>query len=96
MGQDLRKPSTYAHNDKAQFSLPMDSFIYKLTYHHWRPTKSKQVCFLLGLLSEACQVYTSAQMAVAAINKQHWAIDRQITGCCCYLLIWLIFMMFQA
>ena len=25
---------------------------------------------LLGLLSEACQMYTSAQMAVVALNKQ--------------------------
>ena len=24
----------YAHNDKAQFSLPIDSFIHKLTNHH--------------------------------------------------------------
>ena len=41
------KPSTYAHNDKAQFSLAIDSFINKLTSHHWHTTKSKQVCFCL-------------------------------------------------
>ena len=30
MWLDLQKPSTYVHNDKAQFSLPIDSFINKL------------------------------------------------------------------
>ena len=30
MWLDLQKPSTYTHNEKAQFSLPIDSFIYKL------------------------------------------------------------------
>ena len=45
MWLDLQKPSTYAHNDKAQFSLPFDSLIHKLTNHHWHTTKRKQVCF---------------------------------------------------
>ena len=31
---DLQKTSTYAHNDKAQFTLPFDSLIYKVTNHH--------------------------------------------------------------
>ena len=45
MWLDLQKPSTYAHNYKAQFSLPIDGFINKLTNHHWHTTKSSQVCF---------------------------------------------------
>ena len=34
--QDLWKPT---HNDKAQFSLPIDSFINKLINHHWHTIK---------------------------------------------------------
>ena len=45
MWQDLWKPSTYPHDDKAQFSLSIDSFINKLTNHHWHTTKCKQVAF---------------------------------------------------
>ena len=45
MWLDLQKPSTYAHNAEAQFSLPIGSFINKLTNHHWQTSKSKQVCF---------------------------------------------------
>ena len=28
------KPSTYAHNDKVQFSLPINNFINKITNHY--------------------------------------------------------------
>ena len=45
MWLDLWKLSTYAHNEKAQFSLPIDGFINKLTNHDWHTTKSSQVCF---------------------------------------------------
>ena len=45
MWLDLRKPSTYTHNDKAQFLLPIDSFIYKLTNHHWHLPKVNRSAF---------------------------------------------------
>ena len=101
MWQYLWKPFTYAHNDKAQFSLPIDSFINKLTNHHWHTTKSKQVCFCWGcFLRHVRRIPTSAWMALKwmwrPLTSRHWAIDQQITGCCCYPLIWLLFMMFQA
>ena len=41
----LYAETTYAHNDNAQFSLPINSIINKLTNHHLHTTKSKQVCF---------------------------------------------------
>ena len=34
------------HSDKAKFSLPINSFINKLTKHHCATTTSKLVCFL--------------------------------------------------
>ena len=42
------KPSIYAHNDKAQFSLSIYSFINKLTNRHRHTAKSKQACFCWG------------------------------------------------
>ena len=56
-------PSTYAHNDKAQFSMSIDRFINKLTNYHRHNTRSKQVCST-GTVSKACHVYTSTQMAL--------------------------------
>ena len=60
MWQDLRKPSTYTRNEKAQFSLPIDSFIDKLTNHHWHINMSAFVETAFWGMS----AYTSAQMAL--------------------------------
>ena len=45
MWLDLRKPSTYTHNDKTQFLMPIDSFVYKLTNQHWHTTKVNRSAF---------------------------------------------------
>ena len=66
---DFRKPTTHVHNDKANSSIPINSFINNLTKHHCVTTTNKQVCFYWGM-SNVHQCLDGLKMAMAALNKQ--------------------------
>ena len=55
----------YAHNDKAKFSLPIDSFINNLMQHHCATTTNKTGLLLLDYFLRC-----GLEMAMVALNKQ--------------------------
>ena len=67
---DLQKTFTYADNDRPQFSLPINSYINKLTNHHCVTTKSNFVGAAFWGMSDIHQCSVDLDMAVAALNKQ--------------------------
>ena len=86
-------PLTHTRTRYVQFSLPINSFINKPTNHHWHTNKSKQVCFCWDCFLRHVR-HTMARITLKRLwlplTSRHWAMDWQITGCCCYPLIWLI------
>ena len=76
----LPTPATYAHYGKEQFSLSMDNSINNLVYY----CKMLMSLLLLRLVSEACQMSTSAWVSIEchwfACTGSHIAGNHHTTG----------------
>ena len=61
----LPKPTTYAHNSKDRFSMPINNSIIQLTNYYNTTAKSWLICFFEAcLISEARQMSTSARISL--------------------------------